>query len=78
MADHTLWDDVIPKLDSKSVEFSDPSYGKTIEEMAAYTLTNAPAKFDLVGFSMGGLHCKSHGAFSARASQKTCSHCHFC
>jgi len=55
MADQTLWDDLVPRLDTREeVVFADLKTGHTIEAIAQAILDRAPNEFHLVGFSMGG------------------------
>jgi len=55
MADATLWDDLLPDLQSLGpVTHADLSQATTISEMAAHVLAASPAQFALIGFSMGG------------------------
>lgn len=55
MADQSLWDDVVSMLPPQDdVAFVELNQGDSIEHMARLALENAPADFDLIGFSMGG------------------------
>lgn len=55
MADEALWDDVLaPLARFGPVTHADLRHDSSIEAMAARALACAPARFILVGFSMGG------------------------
>jgi pimeloyl-ACP methyl ester carboxylesterase len=55
MLDDTLWDDVLGGLAAFGpVTHADLRHDATIEAMAARALADAPSRFILVGFSMGG------------------------
>lgn len=55
MADEALWDDVLaPLARFGPVTHADLRHDSSIEAMAARALAGAPARFILVGFSMGG------------------------
>ena len=55
MADASLWDDVLSGFQILGpVTHGDPSGAATIGEMARQILADAPERFALVGFSMGG------------------------
>lgn len=55
MADAALWDDVVPALQELGpVMHGDVSRAATIAEMAGNVLADAPERFVLIGFSMGG------------------------
>jgi pimeloyl-ACP methyl ester carboxylesterase len=55
MADVDLWADLTPHLDtSESLEFAELTGGESIRGLAQAILSKAPARFALVGFSMGG------------------------
>lgn len=55
MLDETLWDDVLGGLAAFGpVTHADLRHDATIEAMAARALADAPSRFILVGFSMGG------------------------
>jgi len=55
MADDTLWDDVAgPLARFGPLLHADLRHDTSIEAMAARAVTDAPARFILVGFSMGG------------------------
>jgi len=55
MADETLWQDLLPRLDPFGpVVHADLRHDTSIEAMARRALDAAPASFLLVGFSMGG------------------------
>ena len=55
MADASLWDDVLPIFQAiGSVTHGDTTRASTIAEMARHVLADAPERFILVGFSMGG------------------------
>ena len=55
MADASLWDDVAPALSALGpISHGDVSRAATIGEMAAHVLAEAPERFALIGFSMGG------------------------
>lgn len=55
MLDRDLWSDVeAPLRPFGPLIHSDPTQGASFPEMAEATLRNAPDRFDLIGFSMGG------------------------
>lgn len=55
MADAALWAEVVPQLSAiGTVSYGDINEGTTLEQLATRTLRNAPQRFVLVGFSMGG------------------------
>jgi pimeloyl-ACP methyl ester carboxylesterase len=55
MADQALWDDLLPHLPpAEPVQFADLNTGASIDDMADAVLAAAPARFILLGFSMGG------------------------
>ena len=55
MLDASMWDDLAPLLsDHYRLLHADPTNPNSIAEYAAMTLSSAPPKFVLVGFSMGG------------------------
>jgi pimeloyl-ACP methyl ester carboxylesterase len=55
MADETLWQDLLPRLEQFGpVVHADLRHDTSIEAMARRALASAPASFLLVGFSMGG------------------------
>ncbi|MTH61597.1 alpha/beta fold hydrolase [Paracoccus litorisediminis] len=55
MLDRDLWHDVEPALAGFGpLIHSDPTQGASIADMARNTLGMAPARFALIGFSMGG------------------------
>ncbi|AWN44917.1 alpha/beta hydrolase [Methylobacterium terrae] len=55
MADATLWDDLLPDLQALGpIAHADLSRVASIGEMAHDVLAAAPARFAVVGFSMGG------------------------
>jgi pimeloyl-ACP methyl ester carboxylesterase len=55
MADATLWDDVAAPLERFGpLLHADLRHDATIEDMAARAVANAPERFILAGFSMGG------------------------
>lgn len=54
LCDQAAWQQVMAGLEDVADSQFVPVSGKTIEEMALSALDAAPAKFGLVGFSMGG------------------------
>jgi pimeloyl-ACP methyl ester carboxylesterase len=55
MADETLWQDLLPRLERFGpVVHADLRHDTSIDAMARRALESAPASFLLVGFSMGG------------------------
>jgi pimeloyl-ACP methyl ester carboxylesterase len=55
MLDDGLWDDMAPLLQPIGpIHYGDLSQNDTIAGMARHVLASAPARFVLVGFSMGG------------------------
>lgn len=55
MADATLWDDLTASLSPFGpLVHADLSHDTTLEAMARRALENAPPRFALIGFSMGG------------------------
>ncbi|MBB3905571.1 alpha/beta fold hydrolase [Methylobacterium brachythecii] len=55
MADDSLWDDMLPAMEAVGrITFGDTTRGSTISETAEHVVADAPARFVLVGFSMGG------------------------
>lgn len=55
MTDASLWDDMLPAFQNLgTVTHGDLSQASTIFEMARSVLADAPERFALVGFSMGG------------------------
>ncbi|WP_158743721.1 alpha/beta fold hydrolase [Acidisphaera sp. L21] len=55
MLDYALWDDMAEALGGVgTLHFGDLRFGHTIAEMAEQVLATAPARFVLIGFSMGG------------------------
>lgn len=55
MLDRDLWTDIAPALQRFGpLTHADPARATTIAEMARDTLDAAPARFALIGFSMGG------------------------
>lgn len=55
MLDDDLWRDVVPGLQGFSpIIHADTSRDASIADMAARALADAPARFALIGFSMGG------------------------
>jgi pimeloyl-ACP methyl ester carboxylesterase len=55
MLDHALWDDMAEALGRiGTLHFGDLRFGHSVEEMAEQVLDAAPARFVLIGFSMGG------------------------
>ncbi|WP_180009095.1 alpha/beta fold hydrolase [Acinetobacter sp. YH16057] len=55
MLDESLWDELIPELPAVwNIYRTSMQQGQTVDEIAAHTLLQAPSKFILVGFSMGG------------------------
>lgn len=55
MLDESLWDEFIPQLPHTWNFFrASLKHGQTMDEIAELTLHNAPPRFVLVGFSLGG------------------------
>ncbi|MFT4014896.1 MAG: alpha/beta hydrolase [Paracoccus sp. (in: a-proteobacteria)] len=55
MLDADLWSDIARDLEPFGpVTHADPAHAESIEQMAAQALAAAPARFTLIGFSMGG------------------------
>ncbi|MTH76195.1 alpha/beta fold hydrolase [Paracoccus aestuariivivens] len=55
MLDQDLWTDILPALGGFGpFTHADPHSATSIEDMARQTLLVSAAKFDLIGFSMGG------------------------
>jgi pimeloyl-ACP methyl ester carboxylesterase len=55
MLDDGLWDDMVPLLQPVGpIHYGDLSQNDTVAGMARHVLASAPARFVLVGFSMGG------------------------
>ena len=55
MCDQDLWTDMVPDLEALgSLHFGNVYQDSTLEGMAARVLAEAPERFVLVGFSMGG------------------------
>ncbi|WP_180135739.1 alpha/beta fold hydrolase [Acinetobacter sp. YH12070] len=55
MLDESLWDELIPQLPHTWNFFrASLKHGQTIDEIAEHILLNAPPRFVLVGFSLGG------------------------
>jgi pimeloyl-ACP methyl ester carboxylesterase len=55
MLDRALWSDIESRLiHAGPLIHADTSVGNSIEEIAQQTLRHAPARFSLIGFSMGG------------------------
>lgn len=55
MLDHALWQRMLPQLSTLGpLLYGDLSQDESIDAMALRTLAQAPARFTLVGFSMGG------------------------
>ena len=71
MADAALWDDVLPALCAVGpVSHGDLSRCAGIPEMAQAVLAQAPGRFALVGFSMGGYVAR---AVTRTAPERVCA-----